>query len=298
VAVSSHELYHFWNVCRIRPKEIKSYDLSREILLDTGLVLEGVTTYMGDLYLLKSGYYSLEDYLLVLEKLINREFGSFGWENQSLVESSRDLWLDGYKVGIPDKKVSIYNRGALISLCLDLMLLDQESSLQQVMTDMWIKFAKKGVGYSMSDFQFLIKLKFSEEEKINNFFSSIVYGREDIVSFLQELLQGIGLVIQTIYSSNILKHNFGIITDEKGKVIRIHPRSEAYYKVMLGDRILAVGDDRVPTEENLNSQTLELSIIRWCQKLSISVNGENVLFFPEYKVSIDSESLKRNRWMI
>lgn len=143
MGVSSHELYHFWNVCRIRPKKLLPYDFSKEAYIDTGIVAEGVTTYMGDLFLWKSGYYSLEDYLRILEKLINREFEQFGWRNQSIVESSFDLWLDGYKPGIPNRKVSIYNRGALIALCLDLLLLDHESSLSQVMAIMWVNFGQK-----------------------------------------------------------------------------------------------------------------------------------------------------------
>ena len=76
-------------------------------------------------------------------ELFEKEFDSFGWQNQSITESSFDLWLDGYKIGIPDKKVSIYNRGALISLCLDLLLIKAESSLSQVMKDMWLQFGKK-----------------------------------------------------------------------------------------------------------------------------------------------------------
>jgi predicted metalloprotease with PDZ domain len=87
VGVSSHELYHFWNICRIRPKELLPYDFSKETYIDTGVVAEGVTTYMGDLFLLKSGYYSLEDYLKKLEKLINRETENFGWKNHAISES-------------------------------------------------------------------------------------------------------------------------------------------------------------------------------------------------------------------
>jgi predicted metalloprotease with PDZ domain len=51
--VSSHELYHFWNVCRIRPLELLPYDFSKEAYIETGVVAEGVTTYMGEFFLLK-----------------------------------------------------------------------------------------------------------------------------------------------------------------------------------------------------------------------------------------------------
>src|SRR5690606_32518120 len=63
IGISSHELYHFWNVCRIRPKELLPYDFAKEAYIDSGVVAEGVTTYMGDLFLFKSGYLSLDAYL-------------------------------------------------------------------------------------------------------------------------------------------------------------------------------------------------------------------------------------------
>src|SRR5690606_23960414 len=104
-----------------------------------GWIIEGITTYMGDIFLLRSGYFSLEEYLETFEKVLNRESLNFGWQNQSILESSFDLWIDGYEAGIPDKKVSIYTHGALIAFCLDAMLLDEKSSLNHVMKILWRK---------------------------------------------------------------------------------------------------------------------------------------------------------------
>jgi len=193
IGVSSHELYHFWNVCRIRPKELMPYDFSKEAYIDTGVVAEGVTTYMGDLFLLKSGYYTLEDYLKVLEKLLDREYESFGWQNQSIVDSSLDLWLDGYKAGIPEKKVSIYNRGALISLFLDLILLDHGNSLHEVMKEMWLKFGKTKTGYSLKDYQATISSMVSSASIIDDFFDKYIKGTEDLWPLLYDQLNSIGI---------------------------------------------------------------------------------------------------------
>ncbi len=297
VGVSSHELYHFWNVCRIRPEELLPYDLSKEILLDTGLVLEGVTTYMGDLYLLKSGYYTLEEYLSVLEKLFFKEFGSKGWQNQSIVESSLDLWLDGYNIGIPDKKVSIYNRGALISLCLDLMLLNQKSSLQHIMTEMWFDYAKKGIGYSLSDFESKIISKFSKDYIIKLFFSSFVYGHKDILPTLQELLFDIGIGMEETFTGSRMAHHFGIQTDETGTVTRIHADSKAYFKMMLGDQIVSVDTDNNYEDLTDNQSLIKLNIKRWGRELQIVLEQERQLFFPEYKLSLISPNKKRERWI-
>src|SRR5690606_39130245 len=195
MGVSSHELYHFWNVCRIRPKELLPYDFSREAYIDTGIVAEGVTTYMGDLFLWKSGYYTLEEYIKIVEKLINREFEQFGWRNQSIVESSFDLWLDGYKPGIPNRKVSIYNRGALISLCLELILLDCGSSLSEVMKMLWTSFGKKNIGYSLHDFQRLVGQALNDPTAAEQFFQEYIYGKKDLLPLLRVQFESLGITL-------------------------------------------------------------------------------------------------------
>lgn len=107
VGISSHELFHAWNVCKIRPKELMPYNFQRETYFDTGYVAEGYTTYYGDLILARAGVYTVEEYFAELNILFKRHFENFGRQNKSLAESSIDLWLDGYVAGIPNRKVSI-----------------------------------------------------------------------------------------------------------------------------------------------------------------------------------------------
>ena len=62
LGVSSHELYHTWNVKAIRPIEMYPYDFTKENYSKLGYICEGVTTYQGDLFLLKSGVFNEEQY--------------------------------------------------------------------------------------------------------------------------------------------------------------------------------------------------------------------------------------------
>ena len=50
LGVSSHELFHTWNIIRIRPQEMMPYDYTRENYFPTGFLAEGATTYYGDLF--------------------------------------------------------------------------------------------------------------------------------------------------------------------------------------------------------------------------------------------------------
>lgn len=297
IGVSSHELYHFWNVCRIRPQELMPYDLSKETYLDSGLVLEGVTTYMGDLFLLKSGYFSFEDYLKILEKQIQRELDNFGWQNQSIVESSFDLWLDGYKPGVPDKKVNIYNRGALISLCMDLMLLDEGSSLSTVMKKMWEKFGLTGIGYSLTDFKEIVYQEFENDSSIDDFFQRIVFGHEDLYPYLKVLLTSMGVSIEEKVEGDVLLHDFGIRTNEDGIIQQVHLESQAFYKLMLGDQIQKVNGVNFEKNYMTSLANADFFIKRFESLISCNIQPEPGKFYPKFNLAIENYNEKTSKWL-
>ncbi|WP_200975750.1 M61 family metallopeptidase [Echinicola sp. 20G] len=297
MGVSSHELYHFWNVCRIRPKELLPYDFSQEAYIDTGVVAEGVTTYMGDLFLLKSGYFSLEDFLTNMEKQLEREFHSLGWTNQSIKESSFDLWLDGYKQGIPEKKVSIYNRGALISMCLDLQLIDKGISLHQVMKEMWKKFGKTSTGYTLEDYKNTIILLYEDEEKVNTFFKQYILGTEDILPLLIDQLESLNISLETVNNANLLTSNWGVKTQEDGTIIKVHPHSAAFQQLMIGDIILEINEQPFDLESITKGENLMFKINRFGRILTFQIETSGGNYYPEYKLIPRESNRKRTIWM-
>lgn len=120
IGVSSHELFHAWNVKTIRPVEMMPYDYSKENYSRLGYVSEGVTTYYGDVMLLRSKVFTEQQYMQEFNKMLERHFGNAGRTNLSVADSSFDTWLDGYKQGVPGRKSSIYVEGALCAFMLDI----------------------------------------------------------------------------------------------------------------------------------------------------------------------------------
>ncbi|MDN3689034.1 M61 family metallopeptidase [Cyclobacterium jeungdonense] len=277
MGICSHELYHFWNVCRIRPKAIQPYDFSKEAYLNEGLIAEGVTTFMGDFYLLKSGYYSPREYLDKMETIFERGFENQGWENQSIIDSSFDLWLDGYKAGVPDKKVSIYTHGALLSLTVDLMLLKHGRRMHEVMKIMWAKFGKTDRGYTVEDFRKAIISLSGNPGKMDSFFECFVFGKDDLYPLLKSLLPDIGLEIQKVKKDNRLESEFGIKTDNKGKIIRLHPKSAAYQQLMIQDEILTYG---------FTDSGAHLNLKRWQQEKTVFLPLSDQSYFMNFRIRI------------
>lgn len=62
LAISCHELFHLWNVKRIRPADMYPYDFTRENYSELGYIYEGVTTYFGDVLLKRSGVWNWSQY--------------------------------------------------------------------------------------------------------------------------------------------------------------------------------------------------------------------------------------------
>lgn len=191
IGLASHELFHVWNVATIRPKELLPYDYTRQVIFDTGWVIEGITTYLGDWFLWASGVVTAEEYVGMLLGNLKLHFERDGASKQSLVESSIDLWLDGYGQALPGKRVSIYFKGALVALALDLMIrqkFNHTRSIRDVLLAMKSTFPK---GYTRSDFYALVEKVY--EAPLGDFWRIWVEGNEPLGKRIGDLLAFVGL---------------------------------------------------------------------------------------------------------
>jgi predicted metalloprotease with PDZ domain len=205
LGISSHELFHYWNICRIRPVELMPYNYTGEQYFETGYIAEGVTTYYGDLMLAKSKVVSQEVFLELLGDTLNRHLSNPARDSVSVSDSSMDLWLDGYKQGVSGRKVSIYHKGAAIAFILDLWIRKETKgvkSLDDVMRLMWENHGKTGIGYTSSDYKNYIEQV--TQASATWYFDDYVYGVKAVEEILNELLldYGLTLKLQTIADKN------------------------------------------------------------------------------------------------
>ena len=181
LGLASHELFHAWNVKRIRPVELLPYDYCRENYFTTCFVAEGITTFYGDWMLHRSGVFDDAAYQKELETTLRRHFETADTADLSLLESSYDLWLDGYKKGAPDRKVSVYHKGAAAALILN-YLIEQSTKGQRNLDDLmkllWLRFGKPFKGYSYEDY-----IQAAEEIagcSLSQYFKKVIEGNDSI----------------------------------------------------------------------------------------------------------------------
>lgn len=189
LAISSHELFHLWNIKRIRPESMWPYDFTKENYSTLGYVYEGITTYYGDLMLLRSGVWSWEQYVDSWNGDFLRHLNNAGNQNYSVAESSFDTWLDGYVPGVPARKTSIYIEGMLAAMIADLTIIKNSNgkySLDNVMHDLYHLFYKNNKGYTENDYKLLLE-KYAQES-FDGYFENIIWGKNNIIAALQNIL--------------------------------------------------------------------------------------------------------------
>jgi predicted metalloprotease with PDZ domain len=193
LAISSHELFHLWNIKRIRPEDMHPYDFTKENYSTLGYVYEGVTTYYGDLMLMQSGVWSWEQYANSFNGDLKRHTDNIGRFNYSVAESSWDTWLDGYVPGVLGRKTSIYIEGMIAAVIADISIIkhsDAKYSLHDVMHDLYVECYKKGNGYNQNIYKQLLE-KYSGIS-FDNYFETIIWGKGQMQTALEVALKSVG----------------------------------------------------------------------------------------------------------
>ncbi|MSQ66193.1 MAG: M61 family peptidase [Limnohabitans sp.] len=135
----SHEYFHTWNVKRLRPVSLASYDYSQENYTDLLWFFEGITSYYDDVLLCRAELISPAVYLKLLAKTINNVLQTPGRKKHSVAQASFEAWTKLYRpdANSPNLSVSYYAKGTLVGLCLDLSLRQSGHSLDEVMRGLW-----------------------------------------------------------------------------------------------------------------------------------------------------------------
>lgn len=147
LGLCSHEYFHAWNVKRIRPVELAQADLQHEAYTTQLWFYEGITSYYDELALLRAGVIDRQSYLELLARTITRVLRGSGRHKQTVADSSFDAWTRFYKQdeNALNAIISYYTKGALIALCVDLIIRQhsqQTYSLDDVMRAIWQSYGQ------------------------------------------------------------------------------------------------------------------------------------------------------------
>lgn len=149
----AHEYLHQWNVRRLRPLELATYDYDQAVVIPSLWFAEGVTSYLDQLLPLAAGLSGEAELLEDLGADLSRYLLTAGRQVQSLQASSEEAWVKLYLADAHSgsSQVSYYLKGAILALVLDLRLRQRGYCLPLVLQQLWRSHGAIGRGYRQAE---------------------------------------------------------------------------------------------------------------------------------------------------
>lgn len=143
----AHELFHVWNVKRLRPAAFVPYDYAREQYTRLLWWFEGATSYYEQVALARAGILEPTRWLKFLGQALTSLERTPGARKMSLEEASFLAWVKHYRQdeNTPNSAVSYYLKGELVAFALDLALRRAGRSLDDLLKAVHARYAADGV---------------------------------------------------------------------------------------------------------------------------------------------------------
>lgn len=169
----AHEIFHSWNVKRLRPADLTPYHYDRPQPTSWLWVSEGITDYYADLAEVRGGVVDAAEFYALTSAKIDEIAHIVPF---SLDDASLNTWIhpqDGTGYGY-------YPKGSLAGLMLDIIIRDGSSnkrSLDTVMRELYESTYKKGRGFTHDDFWGAVR-RAAGGRRMDDFEQQYVAGRD------------------------------------------------------------------------------------------------------------------------
>jgi predicted metalloprotease with PDZ domain len=278
LATVSHEFFHLWNVKRIRPAVLGPFDYTREVHTRLLWMFEGITSYYGDLMLLRAGIDIPQEYLSRMAVVIDSHEHSPGRHLMSAEEASWNTWTRSDNAD--NNTISYYTKGELIGLLLDIEIrarTKNQKSLDDVMRYLMQTYANNGIGFPEDGFLKAVETVAGSD--FHEFFEAVVQGRKEL-DYNRYLRQaGLSVEVQLQPGSIYLGIEFEPGESGLPRIRRVAANSPAERaKLDAGDVLVAMNDERVSFENfrsRLHShaigETLKLTVLRNQRLVNVNI---------------------------
>ena len=236
-SVTAHEIFHAWNVKRLRPADMVPYRYDQPEPTVWLWVSEGITDYYADLTIVRGGIIGVDQFLRVTAGKIGSVADN---PPTALEDASLSTWIhptDG-------SQYIYYQKGSLAGFLLDIMIRDasdNQRSLDDVMRELYRSTYKAGRGFTGADWWRTVS-KAAGGQSFTEFAAKYVDGREPYPWGQVLPLAGIRMVSDTIREPRL---GIAAARDSAGGVLvtGVLPGGTAEDAgVRSGDVLLALGD--------------------------------------------------------
>ena len=230
----AHEIFHAWNVKRLRPEEMWPYAYDRPQPTTLLWVSEGITDYYADLALVRGGVTDAAAFYSTTAGKINEV-------NDVPVVALEDASLSTWVQPVNGTHYLYYPKGSLAGFMLDVLIrdaTDNRRSLDDVMRELYQTEYKRGSGFTNAEWWATVS-RATGGRSFDRFYERYVDGRE---AFPWDSI----LPLSGLRAVRDPQPRLGIFTtvDSAGiRITQLEPGGAAAAAgVREGDYLLAVGD--------------------------------------------------------
>lgn len=252
IQLVAHEFFHLWNVKRIRPKALETFDYDQENYTPSLWFSEGTTSYYDLVIPYRAGIHDVRTYLNALSKEITRFLTTPGRQVQPLAESSYDAWIKLYRqdANSPNSQMSYYLKGEMVSLLLDLLIRERHNntrSLDDVMRQMWEKFGKSEIGFTPEELEQTMAAIAGTD--LSEFFQTHLHTTDELP--FDDYLEPFGLRLVPDGDSSLPWLGLTLKTETGRELIKFVEHGSPAQRVGMdaGDELLAINGIRINAEQ-------------------------------------------------
>lgn len=233
----AHEIFHAWNVKRLRPIDLWPYDYAREQPTPWLWVSEGVTDYYADLAVSRSGLVDSTTFFELIAGKINHVANL---QPVALHDASLNTWIHPVD-GTDD---IYYDKGSLAGLMLDIIIRDasdNKRSLDDVMRQLYQQAYLKGTGFTPQQWWSAVSAA-AGGKSFAEFNAKYIEGRDPYPWSTILPLAGLRLTADTVRTPML---GVQLETDSTGAVgiVSVQAGSAAAEAgIIAGDHLVAIGD--------------------------------------------------------
>ena len=236
-SITAHEIFHAWNVKRLRPADMWPYDYSRAQPTPWLWVSEGITDYYADLALVRGGVVDSAGFLGLTGQKMEQIAGE---PPTALEDASLTTWIRP----VDGSQYLYYPKGSLAGFMLDMLIRDASDnrrSLDDVFRELYGAAYKKGRGFTATDWWSAVS-RAAGGRPFTEFYEKYIDGREPFP--WADILPRAGL---RMANDTLREPRVGVATgqDSSGAIVvqMVQPGSVAEAAgVKVGDQLLALGD--------------------------------------------------------
>ena len=231
--ITGHEMFHAWNVKRLRPVQMVPYRYDRAQPTPLLWVSEGITDYYADLALVRARILPEQVFYLLTAGKINSVAGA---PPVALEDASLSTWISPQ-----DGTGTIYyEKGSLVGFMLDVLIRDatnNHASLDDVMRSLYGEAYKQGRGFTNDEFWTVVQEVSGRD--LTDWYRRYVDGRDEFP--WPEIVQLAGLVLD---SAQVPQLGVQTTFDSSGAFVSdVTPGGAAERAgIRVGDYIVSVGD--------------------------------------------------------